>query len=237
MTPEDTADYIGRHVKVAGRSDLLLSDDAITWIHNGARGIPTGGQRPRRARPEGRVRCENGDRRQETGPHRRHPKRPRLTHEHATSLHRRRRHHTEHGPFRYCGAAFCTSETSAPATTASSAYSATANNSLLPKLRIVLLYACPAYGHPSCRTSNPTRQVSTSRGQPSPAFTTDGWVIDSTVPRCWADYTMPAPGLSTSDQSRGLIARSWWVLSQNEGDHVRSRFHCPVLPHKWCLGA
>ena len=40
MTPADTADYIGHHAKVAGRTDPLFSDDAITVIHNAARGYP-----------------------------------------------------------------------------------------------------------------------------------------------------------------------------------------------------
>ncbi|GCB01843.1 hypothetical protein NCCNTM_54770 [Mycolicibacterium sp. NCC-Tsukiji] len=32
MTPADTADYIGHHAKVAGRTDPLFSDDAITGL-------------------------------------------------------------------------------------------------------------------------------------------------------------------------------------------------------------
>ena len=40
MQPADTADYIGHHAKIAGRTDPLFSDDAITLIHNAARGYP-----------------------------------------------------------------------------------------------------------------------------------------------------------------------------------------------------
>jgi type II secretory pathway predicted ATPase ExeA len=40
MQPADTADYIAHHAKIAGRTDPLFSDDAITLIHNAARGYP-----------------------------------------------------------------------------------------------------------------------------------------------------------------------------------------------------
>src|SRR3954451_11170802 len=40
MAPADSADYIGHHCKIAGRTDPLFSDDAITLIHNAARGYP-----------------------------------------------------------------------------------------------------------------------------------------------------------------------------------------------------
>lgn len=40
MQPADTADYIAHHAKIAGRTDRLFSDDAITLIHNAARGYP-----------------------------------------------------------------------------------------------------------------------------------------------------------------------------------------------------
>jgi type II secretory pathway predicted ATPase ExeA len=61
MTPADTADYIAHHAKIAGRTDPLFSDDAITLIHNAARGYPRAVNnlavhaRPRRpVRPRGR---------------------------------------------------------------------------------------------------------------------------------------------------------------------------------------
>lgn len=37
---EETADYIGHHLTLAGRSDPLFSDDAIALIHQTSRGIP-----------------------------------------------------------------------------------------------------------------------------------------------------------------------------------------------------
>lgn len=40
MTPEETADYITHHVKIAGRADTLFSTDAVTLIHNASRGYP-----------------------------------------------------------------------------------------------------------------------------------------------------------------------------------------------------
>lgn len=40
MTDTDTANYISHHLKLAGRSDTLFSDDAITRIHKAARGLP-----------------------------------------------------------------------------------------------------------------------------------------------------------------------------------------------------
>lgn len=40
MTPEETADYIRHHLKVAGRHDPLFSDDAIALLHDSGRGKP-----------------------------------------------------------------------------------------------------------------------------------------------------------------------------------------------------
>jgi type II secretory pathway predicted ATPase ExeA len=40
MTSEETASYISHHLKIAGRSDPLFSDDAITLIHATSRGLP-----------------------------------------------------------------------------------------------------------------------------------------------------------------------------------------------------
>jgi len=40
MTPEETASYITHHLKIAGRSDPLFSNDAITLIHATSRGLP-----------------------------------------------------------------------------------------------------------------------------------------------------------------------------------------------------
>jgi type II secretory pathway predicted ATPase ExeA len=40
MTPEETTGYLRHHLKLAGRSDTLFSDDAITLIHTTSRGYP-----------------------------------------------------------------------------------------------------------------------------------------------------------------------------------------------------
>jgi type II secretory pathway predicted ATPase ExeA len=40
MTSTETASYIAHHLKLAGRSDTLFSDDAIALIHQVSRGLP-----------------------------------------------------------------------------------------------------------------------------------------------------------------------------------------------------
>jgi type II secretory pathway predicted ATPase ExeA len=40
MTSAETGSYITHHLKLAGRSDPLFSDDAVTLIHEAARGLP-----------------------------------------------------------------------------------------------------------------------------------------------------------------------------------------------------
>lgn len=40
MTGPETASYIAHHLKLAGRSDTLFSDDAIALIHQVSRGLP-----------------------------------------------------------------------------------------------------------------------------------------------------------------------------------------------------
>lgn len=40
MTSDETADYMRHHMTLAGRADPLFSDDAITLIHETARGYP-----------------------------------------------------------------------------------------------------------------------------------------------------------------------------------------------------
>jgi type II secretory pathway predicted ATPase ExeA len=40
MTNTETASYINHHLQLAGRSDTLFSDDAITLIHQVSRGLP-----------------------------------------------------------------------------------------------------------------------------------------------------------------------------------------------------
>ena len=40
MTSQETSSYISHHLKLAGRSDALFSDDAASFIHTTARGYP-----------------------------------------------------------------------------------------------------------------------------------------------------------------------------------------------------
>ncbi len=40
MTDTETAGYVSHHLKLAGRSDTLFSDDALTLIHQVSRGLP-----------------------------------------------------------------------------------------------------------------------------------------------------------------------------------------------------
>ena len=40
MTVDETGSYIAHHLRLAGRSDTLFSDDAITLIHQVSRGLP-----------------------------------------------------------------------------------------------------------------------------------------------------------------------------------------------------
>jgi type II secretory pathway predicted ATPase ExeA len=40
MNDQETADYLTHHLKIAGRGDTLFSGDAVTLIHNAARGYP-----------------------------------------------------------------------------------------------------------------------------------------------------------------------------------------------------
>ena len=40
MDLKETGEYIAHHVKLAGRSDTLFSDDAVALIHDASRGLP-----------------------------------------------------------------------------------------------------------------------------------------------------------------------------------------------------
>ena len=40
MSQADTAEYIAHHLRLAGRSDTLFSDDAVARIHKASRGLP-----------------------------------------------------------------------------------------------------------------------------------------------------------------------------------------------------
>jgi type II secretory pathway predicted ATPase ExeA len=40
MDAAETADYVAHHLRIAGRSDTLFSDDALTLVHQVSRGLP-----------------------------------------------------------------------------------------------------------------------------------------------------------------------------------------------------
>lgn len=40
MTAEECTSYVAHHLKLSGRSDTLFSDDALTCVHQAARGLP-----------------------------------------------------------------------------------------------------------------------------------------------------------------------------------------------------
>src|SRR2546423_14073996 len=40
MTAEQTAAYITHHLQLAGRADAIFSEDAMTLVHDAARGLP-----------------------------------------------------------------------------------------------------------------------------------------------------------------------------------------------------
>ena len=40
MTSAETAGYLKHHLALAGRSDTLFSDDAVSLIHQTSRGLP-----------------------------------------------------------------------------------------------------------------------------------------------------------------------------------------------------
>ena len=40
MTPAETSSYVAHHLALAGRTDTLFSDDAVTLIHQVSRGLP-----------------------------------------------------------------------------------------------------------------------------------------------------------------------------------------------------
>ena len=79
MTAKETSDYITHHVKIAGRSDTLFSDDAITLIHNASRGYPRAVNNLADQRPHRGVRPQSQHRRRESHPHRHLRDRRRLT--------------------------------------------------------------------------------------------------------------------------------------------------------------
>ncbi len=51
MTEPETRDYLTHHLKLAGRSDQLFSDDAAALIHQTSRGLPRAVKQPGAASP------------------------------------------------------------------------------------------------------------------------------------------------------------------------------------------
>ena len=128
MTAEDTAGYLNHHLKIAGRADTLFSADAITVIHNAARGYPRAVNNLAINALTAAFARKPGHRRRESRPHRRHRKRRRLNTRHH---HRSRppRHRADQWPRPdQPGGAIPTPGTSAPPTTPSSAGSTTVNS-------------------------------------------------------------------------------------------------------------
>ena len=70
MDRKETGDYIAHHVKLAGRSDTLFSDDAVALIHDASRGLPQAGEQPRDTDTDRRLRAEQVDLRRELRPRR-----------------------------------------------------------------------------------------------------------------------------------------------------------------------
>jgi len=56
MDARESNEYIAHHLKLAGREDQLLSDDAVALLHERARGIPRASttSRPKRSSPPSR---------------------------------------------------------------------------------------------------------------------------------------------------------------------------------------
>ena len=79
MTDTETASYIGHHLKLAGRSDTLFSDDADRADPPGLPRPAPGGEQPRRPSPRRRLRHQQSDRRRIQRPRRRHRSHGRVT--------------------------------------------------------------------------------------------------------------------------------------------------------------
>ena len=70
MDRKETGEYIAHHVKLAGRTDTIFSDDAVTLIHDASRGLPRRGEQPRDADADRRLRDQQVDLRRELRPRR-----------------------------------------------------------------------------------------------------------------------------------------------------------------------
>ena len=103
MTPAETADYITHHLKLAGRTDTLFSDDAITLIHHAARGYPRAVNNLAVQALVAAFAARQAHRRRDSRPRRRHRDHRRLTTltthtDDQPSPHRPARHTTDKGP-------------------------------------------------------------------------------------------------------------------------------------------
>lgn len=67
MDLKETGEYIAHHIKLAGRSDTLFSDDAAALIHEASRGLPPAGEQPGHADADGCLRDQQVDLRRELG--------------------------------------------------------------------------------------------------------------------------------------------------------------------------
>ena len=67
MDATETSSYVVHHLKLAGRTDTLFSDDALALVHQVSRGLP-GGEQPGRAVPRRGLRREQVDRRRVLSP-------------------------------------------------------------------------------------------------------------------------------------------------------------------------
>ena len=56
MTDKETGSYLRHHLALAGRDDTLLSDDAITLVHQTSPGLSARGQQPCAPSPRRRLR-------------------------------------------------------------------------------------------------------------------------------------------------------------------------------------
>ena len=70
MTDTDTGSYLRHHLKLAGRDDVLFSDDAVGLIHQTSRGYPARSTTSPCKGPRRRVRRRQGHRRRILHPHR-----------------------------------------------------------------------------------------------------------------------------------------------------------------------
>ncbi len=81
MNPQETRDYVGYHLKLAGRSDTLSATTPLALIHQVSRWPAPGGQPPRDPIPGRRLRHQQGHRRPIQ-----HPRRSRRSHDRMNTI-------------------------------------------------------------------------------------------------------------------------------------------------------